>query len=94
MKEKLMKRNDYTMRDGKDAAIAKRRHQMGEAQHDSANAFVKREQLSIKAKGGRAPELKEKSMQFDAYMCNNGEHAQELARDITKGLDKEAFPVR
>ncbi len=43
---------------------------------------------------GRAPEMKGEAMEFNAYMCNNGEHAQELARDVTKGLDKVAFPVK
>ena len=43
---------------------------------------------------GRAPKLEERSMEFNAYMCNNGEHAEELAREITGGLDKVAFPVK
>lgn len=84
----------YDNNPGKDAAMAKVRQSRMEAEHSSKDAFVKREQASIKAKGGKAPKLEAASLEFNAYMCNNGEHAQELARTITKGLDKEAFPVR
>lgn len=65
-----------------------------EAEHNANDAFVKRQQDALAAKAGRVPKLSEKSMDFNAYMCNNGEHAQEVARDITAGLDKTAFPVK
>ncbi len=85
---------DYTMRKGKESGIASKRHSMGESQHDSANAFVKAEQNATKSMGGHSPSLKSEAMKFNSYMCNNGEHAQDLARTITKGLDKKAYPVR
>ncbi len=44
--------------------------------------------------GAKAPNLEGRYMNFDSCMISDGEHAQELARDATKGLDKEAFPVR
>lgn len=87
-------RKDYTMRNGKEAEIARNRHRMGEAQHNNANAFVKREQEAVKSMGGKAPELREESLRFSSYMCNNGEHAQEMARDLTRDIDHKAFPVR
>lgn len=43
--------------------------------------------------GGRAPDLSDRAMHFNAYMCNNGAHAQELAKMVTKGLDPVAYPV-
>lgn len=43
---------------------------------------------------GRAPNLPAAAMHFNAYACNNGEHAQEVARDVTSGLDKVAFPLK
>lgn len=86
--------NDYTMRKGKEAGIASKRHSMGESQHDSANAFVKAEQNATKSMAGHAPSLKGEAMKFNSYMCNNGEHAQELGRKLTSGLDKKAFPVK
>jgi hypothetical protein len=67
---------------------------MGEAQHSGANAFVKREQDMDKSMDGRAPEMEDRYMKFDACMMNNGLHAQELAVEITRGMDKQAFPVR
>jgi hypothetical protein len=67
---------------------------MGEAQHNAANAFVKSEQNKERGIDGRAPEMEDRYMKFDACMVNNGMHAQELAVRITKGMDKEAFPVR
>lgn len=67
---------------------------MGQAQHDGSDAFVKSEQAKLKSKSGRAPILEDRYMKFDACMINNGAHAQELARNLTKGLDKDAFPVR
>lgn len=42
---------------------------------------------------GKKPNLKPEAMKFNAYQCNDGEHAQEFARSLTKGLDK-AFPVK
>lgn len=84
----------YDNNPGKDARMAKVRQNRMEAEHSSKDAFVRREQVSVKAKGGKSPNLEAASLEFNAYMCNNGEHAQELARDLTKGLDKDAFPVR
>lgn len=44
--------------------------------------------------GGKAPNLTAEYMNFDSCMISDGEHAQELARNVTKGMDKEAFPVK
>ena len=87
-------RKDYTMRNGKDASMLNRRHGMEEGQHDSSNAFVKGEQHKIKAKAGHEPRMDGRYMEFDACMVNNGEHAQEFAKELTRGIDHEAFPVR
>ena len=84
----------YDGNPGKDSAMAKNRQKRFESEHDDKNAFVRREQMNVKARAGRVPDLKAASMEFDAYMCNNGEHAQEFARELTKGIDKEAFPVK
>ena len=65
-----------------------------EAMHKADNAFVKKNQQALMSKGMKAPKLEEKYMNFDACMTNNGEYAQEFARDVTVGLDKEAFPVK
>lgn len=78
----------------KDAAIANSRQKRLEAEHSAKDAFVKKQQAELARHAGRAPSLEAKSMEFNAYMCNNGEHAQEVARDVTKGLDKVAFPVK
>lgn len=85
---------DYTMRKGKDAAIAGRRHRMEEAQHSASNNFVKAEQMKLARKGGQAPKLEGKYMDFCSPMTNNGVHAQELAKKLTAGIDHDAFPVR
>lgn len=74
--------------------MADRRHKMSESQHNSSNEFVKREQVARESMAGKNPELKSEAMEMNAYMCNNGEHAQELARSLTSGLDKKAFPVK
>ncbi len=65
-----------------------------EAMHNATNQFVKKVQSAQAAHAGHAPNLKGESMEFNAYMCNNGEHAQELAKDVTKGLDPVAYPVK
>lgn len=65
-----------------------------EAEHSATDAFVKKVQSGQAKYAGRAPNMKAESMEFNAYMCNDGEHAQELAREITAGLDKVAFPVK
>jgi hypothetical protein len=84
----------YDNMPGKEAAIANSRQARLEAEHSAKNAFVKKHQAETARMAGRPPKLEGKSMEFNAYMCNNGEHAQEFARDITKGLDKVAFPVK
>lgn len=87
------KNRDYTLRGGKDAAIANKRQKMGEAQHSQKDAFVKGEQNAMKSMEGRAPMMEDRFMKFDASMMNNGAHAQRLASSLTAGLDKKAFPV-
>lgn len=62
--------------------------------HSATNAFVKKVQAEQSKHGGVPPDLKSEAMEFNAYQCNNGEHAQELAREVTAGLDKVAFPVK
>ena len=74
--------------------IANRRQAMGQAQHDAANAFVKKQQNELKSIGGKSPDLKAEAMEFNAYMCNNGMHAQKFAKELTKGIDEKAFPVK
>jgi hypothetical protein len=74
--------------------MAKTRQMRHEAEHSSKNEFVKKVQSEQARHAGRVPNLSGESMEFNAYMCNNGEHAQELARDITKGLDPVAFPLK
>lgn len=83
----------YDNNPGKDAAIAKTRHSRLEAEHSAKDAFVKKQQAEMSRMGGKPPMLRGESMEFNAYMCNNGEHAQALAKNLTKGLDKVAFPV-
>lgn len=65
-----------------------------EAEHNSNDAFVKRQQAELARHAGTKPMLKEAALEFNAYQCNTGEHAQELARGVTKGIDKVAFPVK
>lgn len=84
----------YDGNPGKDARMANVRQKRMEAEHSNKDAFVKRQQMEVASKAGRNPDLKGASLEFNAYMCNNGEHAQEFARSLTKGLDKEAFPVK
>lgn len=87
-------KNRYDGAPGKEAAMAKARQNHYEAQHSATNQFVKKVQAEQAKHAGRAPNLRPESMEFNAYGCNNGQHAQELAKDITKGLDPVAFPVK
>lgn len=79
---------------GKEAAMANVRQRRYEAEHAAKNAFVKKVQAEQARHGGVPPDLKGEAMHFNAYMCNNGEHAQELAREVTAGMDKVAFPLK
>lgn len=83
----------YDNMPGKESAVANSRHKRLEAEHSGKNAFVKKQQAELSRMGGKSPDLKNEAMHFNAYMCNNGEHAQRLAKEITKGLDPVAFPV-
>lgn len=84
----------YDSSPSKEASVANVRHNREQAEHNANNAFVKRVQNEQARHAGREPRLEGKSLEFNAYMSNNGEHAQELAKDITVGLDKVAFPVK
>ena len=88
------KNRDYTLRGGKEAQITNNRQRMGQAQHSESDSFVRAEQAKTKSMAGKPPVMEERYYRFDACMMNNGVHAQRLASSITKGLDKEAFPVR
>lgn len=87
-------KNRYDGSPSKEAAIAKVRQNRYQSEHNANNQFVKKVQNEQARHGGRLPNLKGEAMEFNAYMCNDGEHAQELARDVTAGLDKVAFPVK
>lgn len=84
----------YDGNPGKEASIANVRQGRMESEHAAKDAFVKKQQAQLSMHAGKAPVLKGEAMEFNAYMCNNGEHAQELARDITVGMDKVAFPLK
>ncbi len=87
-------RNRYDNSPGKEASMAKTRQMRHEAEHAAKNAFVRRVQAEQARHGGRVPDLKAEAMDFDAYMCNDGRHAQEFGKKLTKGIDEVAFPVR
>ena len=88
------KNRDYTLRGGKEAAISNSRQRMAESQHSESNSFVKGEQAKTKHMAGKPPMMEERYYRFDACMTNNGVHAQHLAKEITRGIDHEAYPVR
>ena len=84
----------YDNAPGKEASIAKVRQNRYEAEHNATDQFVKKVQSQQGKYAGKSPNLRAESMEFSSYMCNNGEHAQDLAKDLTKGLDPVAFPVK
>ncbi len=83
----------YDNNPGKDAAIAGVRHSRLESEHSAKDAFVKKHQAESARMAGRSPKLEAKDMMFNAQMMNDGAHAQRLAVELTRGLDKVAFPV-
>lgn len=87
-------RSRYDNNPGKEASIANVRQKRLQAEHNANNAFVKSAQAKSAPMGGKAPNLTGEAMQFNAYQCNSGEHAQEFGRKLTVGLDKKAFPVK
>lgn len=88
-----MMKDRYDGSPGKDAAMAKTRHNRLEAEHSAKDNFVKSQQAKTKSMAGKSPMLKSEAMEFNAYMCNNGEQAQDFGKKLTAGLDKVAFPV-
>lgn len=80
--------------DSGNAGMENSAHSRLQAEHNSKDEFVKRQQAETAKYGGREPRLSEKSMHMNAYMCNDGEHAKEFGRKLTEGLDKKAFPVK
>lgn len=59
----------------------------------SNNAFVKAEQMKMKSKMGNRPVMRREMEEFNAYMSNDGEKAQEFARDLCRTMD-DAFPLK
>ena len=59
----------------------------------SNNAFVKAEQQKMKSKMGNRPMMKREMEEFNAYMSNDGENAQDFARKLCSGME-DAFPVK
>ncbi len=59
----------------------------------SNNAFVRAEQARLRSKMGNKPTMPAAMYEFDAYMSNDGAHAQEFGRKLTGGMD-DAFPVK
>ena len=59
----------------------------------SNNAFVRAEQAKMKNKMGDRPRMKKEMEEFNAYMSNDGENAQDFGRKLCKGLD-DAFPLK
>ena len=87
-------KNRYEGSPSQDAGMAHMRQKRHEAEHAAKNEFVKKVQSEQAMHAARPPMLKGEAMEFNAYMCNNGEHAQELAREVTEGMDKVAFPLK
>lgn len=87
-------RSRYDGNPGMENTIANVRQRRMEAEHSATNQFVKNVQAKQAVHQGTAPNLKEEAMHFNAYQCNNGMHAQEVARDVTAGMDKTAFPLK
>ena len=83
----------YDNQPGKESAIANMRQKRLEAEHSAKNAFVKKVQSEQDRHAGRKPDLKGEAMHFNAYMCNNGAHAQAFGKELTRGIDNVAFPV-
>ena len=59
----------------------------------SNNAFVKAEQMKMKSKMGNRPGAPREMEEFNAYMSNDGEHAQEFGRKLCAGME-DAFPLK
>jgi hypothetical protein len=59
----------------------------------SNNAFVRAEQAKQKKMMGNRPRMPKEMQEFDAYMSNDGENAQDFGRKLCKDLD-DAFPLK
>lgn len=57
------------------------------------NAFVKKEQNTLKSMMGDRPKVSSDLKRFDATMSNDGAAAEKMCGKLTAGLDKKAFPV-
>ena len=60
---------------------------------DSKNAFVRREQDTMKTMMGKRPTVPAEMKRFDAFMSNNEQTSENFCEKLTAGLDKKAFPV-
>jgi len=60
---------------------------------ESNNHFVKREQEKLTKMMGNRPGAPKEMLEFNAYMSNDGAHAQESARKLCRDMD-DAFPLK
>ena len=79
---------------GKDARMANKRESRMESNLTQIMSLLNVIRWKCEGKAGKDPRMNAEMMDFCSYMSNNGEHAQEFGRELTKGLDKEAFPVK
>jgi hypothetical protein len=83
----------YDNTPGKDAPMANKRQGRFESEHSAKNSFVKKVQSEQARHAGRSPRMEAEMMDFCSYMSNDGAHAQKFGKELTKDLDKVAFPV-
>lgn len=84
----------YDNMPGKESSTLSSRLARYDAIHSENDAFAKRQNEELAKYAGKNPELYDRALKFNAHMCNNGEHAQEFAKELTVGLDPVAFPVK
>lgn len=65
-----------------------------QAEHSSNDAFAKKRGQALAKEAGKLPKLGENQLRTDAYMCNNGKHAEAFTHKLVQGLDKSAYPVK
>lgn len=87
-------KNRYDGVPGKEAMTQAMRQRRFESEHNENDAFTKKVQAEQAKFAGKNPVLKKEDMQFNANMMNTGIHAQEFAKELTRDLDKVAFPVK
>ncbi len=70
------------------------RHRMDYELAAKNNAFVKKQQKELAKYASKPAHMPEEAFGLSSYNSDSAKNVREFTRELTKGLDKVAFPIK